>query len=273
MKIFLSHASENAAAAESITFSLRNRGHVVFLDRDDLPAGNTYDQRIENAIKDSDLFIFLISPSSLAQGRYTLTELAFARRKWPNPNRHILPIMAVKTPFDVIPEYLKAVTILKPQGNVTAETSAAVDALASADSKAQLGEAQLSTLKDVLAACYRRAVFTRFHAQLNHEAMFKSLSECSQSLQKLISYVEPPDNKRLVARMIAQFYLIERIAARPFTSDTAGAVDSAKLKIISALPVLAKQAKTEFVLPSGITEEVFFTEEEANAPPEGSNTR
>lgn len=132
MKIFVSHASEDKAAAESITFSLRNRGHVVFLDRDDLPAGNTYDQRIENAIKDSDLFIFLISSSSLAQGRYTLTELALARRKWPNPNRHILPIMTVKTPFNVIPEYLKAVTILEPQGNITPETSAAVDALASA---------------------------------------------------------------------------------------------------------------------------------------------
>src|SRR5262249_53122779 len=132
MKIFVSHASEDKAAAESITFSLRNRGHVVFLDRDDLPAGNTYDQRIENAIKDSDLFIFLISSSSLAQGRYTLTELALARRKWPNPNRHILPIMTVKTPFNVIPEYLKAVTILEPQGNITPETSAAGDALASA---------------------------------------------------------------------------------------------------------------------------------------------
>jgi hypothetical protein len=132
MKIFVSHASEDKAAAESITFSLRNRGHVVFLDRDDLPAGNTYDQRIENAIKDSDLFIFLISPSSLVQGRYTLTELALARRKWSNPNRRILPIMTVKTPFNAIPEYLKAVTILEPQGNITPETSAAVDALASA---------------------------------------------------------------------------------------------------------------------------------------------
>lgn len=145
MKIFVSHASENKAAAESITFSLRNRGHVVFLDHDDLPAGNTYDQRIESAIKDSDLFIFLISPSSLAQGRYTLTELAFARRRWPNPNRHILPVMAVKTPFNVIPEYLKAVTILEPQGNITPETSAAVDALASADG-GSVHEGRLPTL-------------------------------------------------------------------------------------------------------------------------------
>jgi hypothetical protein len=130
MKVFLSHASEDKASAESITFSLRNRGHLVFLDRDDLPAGESYDQRIERAIKDSDLFIFLVSPSSVAQGRYTLTELAFARRKWQHPSGHVLPVMAVKTPFNEIPEYLKAVTILEPLGNITPETSAIVDDLA-----------------------------------------------------------------------------------------------------------------------------------------------
>jgi hypothetical protein len=133
MKIFLSHASEDKEAAESVAYSLRNRGHLVFLDRDDLPVGRSYDQRIELAIKDSDLFIFLISPPSVAQGRYTLTELAFARRKWPNPTKHILPVMAVKTPFKEIPGYLKAVTVLEPLGNITAETAAAVDDLASAD--------------------------------------------------------------------------------------------------------------------------------------------
>jgi len=81
MKIFLSHASEDKSAAESIAFSLRSRGHKVFLDRDDLPPGQSYDQQIERAVKESDILIFLVSPSSVTSGRYTLTELAFARRK------------------------------------------------------------------------------------------------------------------------------------------------------------------------------------------------
>ncbi len=51
------------------------------------------------------------------------------------------------------------------------------------DTKAQLTEAQLSTLRDVLSACYRRAVFTRYHGQRSPEAMFKSLSECRRALQ------------------------------------------------------------------------------------------
>jgi hypothetical protein len=127
MKIFLSYASEDKATAESIAFSLRDRGHAVFLDRDDLPPGESFNQQIERGVNESDIFIFLISPDSVAEGRYTLTELMFARHKWRSPNNRVLPLMARKTPRERVPTYLKAVTILEPEGNVAAETSAAVD--------------------------------------------------------------------------------------------------------------------------------------------------
>jgi len=127
MEIFLSYASEDKATAETITFSLRGRGHTVFLDRDDLPAGESFDHQIERAVNESDIFIFLISPDSVTEGRYTLTELKFARQKWRSPNNRVLPVMARKTPLEQVPTYLKAITILEPTGNVAAETSAAVD--------------------------------------------------------------------------------------------------------------------------------------------------
>ena len=127
MKIFLTYASEDKATAEPIAFSLRDRGHIVFLDRDDLPPGKSFDQRIERAIKDSDILVFLISPDSVEDGRFTLTELSFARHKWRSPNNRVLPVMVRKTPLEQVPTYLKAVTILEPAGNVAAETSAAVE--------------------------------------------------------------------------------------------------------------------------------------------------
>jgi hypothetical protein len=129
MNIFLAYASPDKATAESVAFSLRGRGHNVFLDRDDLPSGGSYDQQIERAIKGCDIFVFLISPDSVAEGRYTLAELAFARKKWLHPDGRVLPIMARKTPLEQVPPYLKAVTILEPAGNIAAETGAAVDAM------------------------------------------------------------------------------------------------------------------------------------------------
>jgi hypothetical protein len=129
--IFLSHASQDKGTAESIAFSLRSRGYPVFLDRDDLPAGDSFDRQIERAVEASEIFIFLVSPDSVKEGHYTLTELAFARSKWKTPEGHVLPVMVCKTPLEQVPSYLKAVTILEPLGNITAETSAAAAKLIS----------------------------------------------------------------------------------------------------------------------------------------------
>jgi hypothetical protein len=126
VKIFLSYASEDKAVAEPIAFSLRGRGHEVFFDRDNLPPGKGYDEHIESAVNDCETFVFLISPNSVEPGRYTLTELKFARSKWPSPDGRVPPVMVRKTPPELIPAYLKAVTLLVPDGNVAAETSSAV---------------------------------------------------------------------------------------------------------------------------------------------------
>jgi hypothetical protein len=130
MQIFLSYASEDKAIAEPIAFSLRSRGHKVFLDRDDLPAGGEYDHKIEEAVQQSGLFIFLISPTSVAKGRFTLTELEFARRKWRKADGHVLPVLVAATPMADVPSFLKSVTILEPKGNVAAEVASAVVSMA-----------------------------------------------------------------------------------------------------------------------------------------------
>jgi hypothetical protein len=49
--------------------------------------------RIERAVDQSALFIFLLSPSSVTKGRFTLSELEFARRKWRKPDGCVLPVM------------------------------------------------------------------------------------------------------------------------------------------------------------------------------------
>lgn len=126
MQIFLSYASEQKAIAEPIAFSLRKRGHQVFLDRDDLPAGQSFDDQIAAAIAASDFFIFLASPESVAKGRFTLTELQWARKKWPIADSNVLPVVVGAIRMEDVPSYLKSVTLLEPAGNIAAEVSAAV---------------------------------------------------------------------------------------------------------------------------------------------------
>jgi hypothetical protein len=129
MRIFLSFASEQKALADAVALALRESGNTIFFSQDDLPPGDSFDVRIQKAIEQSDLMVFLISPEAITKGRYTLTELAFARDRWPTPRGRVLPVIAAPTPVGVIPPYLKAVTILAPEGNIAAETRAAVEAL------------------------------------------------------------------------------------------------------------------------------------------------
>jgi hypothetical protein len=130
MKIFLSYSSTDRDLADRIRLALLAEDHTVFFDRNDLAPGLAYDARIADGIKQADLFLFLISPESVTEGRYTLTELGFAQRKWSHPDRHVLPVMIRSTPFDRIPPYLKAVTILNPAGDIPAEVAGEIRRMA-----------------------------------------------------------------------------------------------------------------------------------------------
>ena len=129
MNIFISYASEERPMADELAVRLRTEGHTVFLDKDNLPEGEGYDAQIRAAISSCDLYLFLVSPLSIQPGRYTMTELKFAREQFPNPKGRVLPVMSKPTPFSNIPAYLSAITILQPQGSLVAETVAEVDSL------------------------------------------------------------------------------------------------------------------------------------------------
>lgn len=128
MKIFLSYSSADREVAEEIQLALTGAAHKVFFDKDSLPPGGDYHSRIDQAVQEAEIFVFLISPNSVAFGSYALTELKFARSKWPHPRERVLPVKLRGTSWTAIPAYLKSVTVLEPEGNVAAEV---VDAVAS----------------------------------------------------------------------------------------------------------------------------------------------
>jgi hypothetical protein len=133
-QIFISHSEDRKMEAENIATSLRGRGFRVFLDKDALAAGRSYDRQIEMAIKRSSALVFLISPQSLQPGRYTLTELGYAEKKWPSADKRVLPVIRMPIgPSDLpqiepsdMPRYLRGVIILKPRGDLGAEVSSEI---------------------------------------------------------------------------------------------------------------------------------------------------
>jgi hypothetical protein len=130
MKLFLSYPSAQRALAERLTLALEAEAHDVFIDRDDLKAGEAFHQTLREAILGADAMVFLITPEAVAPGSYALAELNIAQQRWRRPGGHVLPVMVVPTPIAALPAYLAAVTLLQPRGDMVAEVVAAVAQLA-----------------------------------------------------------------------------------------------------------------------------------------------
>lgn len=122
-KIFISYASEDKNIAEQIYLALSGEEYDVFFDRTSLPPAGNYNEHLKKGVQQSDLFVFLISPDSVKEGSYALSELKFCKEKWKHPKNHVLPVIIRKTDSSKIPNYLKAVTFLEIEGNIPAEVA------------------------------------------------------------------------------------------------------------------------------------------------------
>lgn len=126
--VFISYANEDRALAYKIDLCLRDHGLKVFFDRDQLPDGSGYHARIAREIKQCSAFIFLISPHSFAAGRYTMTELNFARDKWRHPKDHVLPVLVtepgmIDSNVHDLWDYIMEASLVRAKGHVAAEVS------------------------------------------------------------------------------------------------------------------------------------------------------
>jgi TIR domain len=126
MKLFLSYPSAQRELAERLTLALEAEGHEVFIDRSELKAGESFHQRLREAIRGADAMVFLVTPDSVRPGSYALAELNIAQQRWRRPSGHVLPVIVQPTPMPTLPSYLTAVTVLEPRGEAVAEIVAAV---------------------------------------------------------------------------------------------------------------------------------------------------
>lgn len=78
-QVFLSYAGEDRPLAEPVFLALTGQGYDVFFDKDDLHAGADFLGRIKHAVNSCDLFVFIVTEHSVADGSFTLTELEYTQ--------------------------------------------------------------------------------------------------------------------------------------------------------------------------------------------------
>ena len=134
--VFLSYASQDAAAARSICESLRSAGIEVWFDQSELRGGDAWDQRIRHQIRACALFVPIISvnTASRPEGYFRLEwDLADQRSHRVARNRtFIVPVCVDSTPDsggDVPESFLKVQWTRLPDGVTPAAFSSHIAAL------------------------------------------------------------------------------------------------------------------------------------------------
>lgn len=87
-EIFLSHSHLDQDFAVALTKGLQGHGLEVWIDRQDLQAGEAWRAVISHAIAECSAFLVVLSPNCVASNN-VVKELSIAESK----NRHIIPIM------------------------------------------------------------------------------------------------------------------------------------------------------------------------------------
>ena len=123
----------------------------------------------------------------------------------------------------------------------------------------------LEVIGSILETCYRRSVFTRTHAQMSHEAMFNSISNCRQYLQQQIPNISNTQYSQQASNILAALESIER--ERNQESLDFDKIDQFKLEALRGFKYFEKETKKPFPIPNNLTEEIFFSQEDANKPP------
>jgi hypothetical protein len=125
-------------------------------------------------------------------------------------------------------------------------------------------------IRNILAACYKRSLFTRTHAQLSLDAMFDSISNCRKLVQSETPDVSDPELAQALANLLGALDGIERIhtLSKPSEPVDVNKIDQLKLQALRNLRLLSRITKIQYAIPdSRLTEEVFFSKDEADKSP------
>jgi hypothetical protein len=90
-KIFVSYSRGDSAFVDGLVRDLEERGHPLWVDREDLSVGDSWQARISGAIRECRAFLLILSPAS-AQSSHVITEVSLADQY----RRPIIPILYKK---------------------------------------------------------------------------------------------------------------------------------------------------------------------------------
>lgn len=103
MKVFISHSHQDNKYTDLISDALKKAGHEVWVDSLNLKLGDNFISKINDALKESDAFIIIVSENSI-RSEYVSKEIStIALREISDKKTRIIPVLIDKS---TVPQYL-----------------------------------------------------------------------------------------------------------------------------------------------------------------------
>lgn len=288
--VFISYAHKDDqlwldTLLSNLSWLQRKHGIEIWTDRDIAP-GAQWHETIQSAIDRAKVAVLLVSPEFLASPYIINNELAKMLQAaesdgmtifWipvrPSAYRHS-PIGAFQAaqppdrPLSSLRGARRDQAFVDIGEKLAKALGLAADVSSASDVIGVKRRAQAeAAIKTILDDCYRRALFTRMHAQLDVDAMFASIDQCRISVQKNIPGIRRKDLQDTAMELLATVEQIER--RKPIRGpDDVSAINKLKLAALHLFRVLAKAADSSYPLPETgkLGEAAYFTQQEADAP-------
>lgn len=116
-RVFLSYAREDIQVAERLFHALRRLRHEVYFDTKSLTPDESYVLELNEQVKRSDLFVYLISPDSVSPESYTRKELDAVAPRWAGRTCAVVAAMIRPTDENGVPPFIQGLNYLKPEGD------------------------------------------------------------------------------------------------------------------------------------------------------------
>ena len=130
-------------------------------------------------------------------------------------------------------------------------------------------------VRQIIAACFRRALFTKMDSEIQLDAMFQSIAKSLGSIQPIIPKIRDLSIQHICLKIVSGMDEIERFQliyqgleySNHIKKEDKKIMDDIKIYILNSLLELRRKAQISIHLPTELSFDHFYTLDQANQEP------
>lgn len=251
----ISFAGEQRILARTITRQLNPLGYQIFYDayHVDQTFGSKLPQLLHEIYSHTNCIVVLVSPAYVNNAYTHFEQQAILQNYIHNPQCKILPVIVENADIPGFPNTIGAV---RYDGDLNVLCAYIASVLGTKPPE-EIVDGH-DEVRQIMEACFRRAIFTSMAEEISTAAMFRSIEACIAQLNRLLPRIHIPELSQFVNSLVLDLNEIDRYSVNPpnwsdaFPDIDKKKIDTIKISIIDKLHYLNSRFGTRIDLPMDI---------------------